>query len=411
MEPDAMTNATRRDLGRETMIECPPETALERLLEEDFESVRERETSMVEDLALAEGGPIVLFGAGALGRWTLARLRRAGVEPGAFADNDPNLWGKSVEGLQVMSAVEAAHAFGRDVPFVVTVYTGAKVRAQLRGLGLRAFPFPVLALRFPDALLPHNCVDRPSKMVGHVAAIREGMALWADEASRREYLAQVRYRLTFGEDMPPSLPPSETYFPEDLVVPSPDEVFVDCGAYDGDSVHEFLRRRGDRFAKIIALEPDPQNIARLHASLSHAPESLRRRIRAIPVAAGARRGMAQFDATGTVGSSVGSAGSIDVEVAPLDEALSGTAPTYLKMDIEGAEPDAIAGAHQLLARDEPVLAVCLYHRQEDLWQIPLQIRAINSRYHLFLRRYSDDCWEQVCYAIPRSRLRDDGLAP
>jgi hypothetical protein len=79
------------------------------------------------------------------------------------------------------------------------------------------------------------------------------------------------------------------------------------------------------------------------------------------------------------------------------------------MDIEGSEPDALAGAGRILREDEPVLAICLYHRQEDLWQIPLQIKAANSNYRMFLRRDSDDCWEQVCYAIPERRLLPGAL--
>jgi FkbM family methyltransferase len=205
--------------------------------------------------------------------------------------------------------------------------------------------------------------------------------------------------------MPLCVPASETYFPEELVVPSTDEVFVDCGAFDGDSVREFIRRRGERFNRIIALEPDPKNIARLYASLAEYPESVRRRVEAIPVAAGSKRGKARFDASGTVGSSVETGGGIEVDIATLDETLEGRAPSYIKMDIEGSEPDAIAGATRILRNDAPVLAVCLYHRLEDLWQIPLQIRAANPDYRLFLRRYSDDCWEQVVYAIPHDRLQ------
>jgi FkbM family methyltransferase len=382
---------------------------LEELLAEDFGSIEARERSMVDSLALPDGGPFVLFGAGAWGRSTLAGLRRQGIEPSAFADNNRALWGTLVDGVRVMSAVDAAGALGKDVPFIVTVYTGEKVRSQLRTMGLRAFAFPILALRFPRAILPHNCIDRPSKMCKHEAAIREGLSIWADDASRREFVAQVRYRLTFGEGLPQCLPPSETYFPEDLVTRSPDEVFVDCGAYDGDSVREFLHRRGDTFGEIIALEPDPKNIARLHSSLSHYPESVRKRVEAIPVAAGSRSGRARFDAIGTVGSSVGSDGGIEVDIATLDQTLEGRRSSYIKMDIEGSEPEAIAGATRILQTDEPVLAVCLYHRQEDLWNIPLQIRAANPRYKLFLRRYSDDCWEEVVYAIPQHRLRPGAM--
>jgi FkbM family methyltransferase len=374
------------------------------LLAEGIESIEARGRALVDGLALADNGPFVLFGAGALGRWTLAKLRTSGVEPCGFVDNNQRLWGKDVDGLRVLSVADAVREFGRDVPFIVTVYNSTAVRRQLGDKGHRAFAFPVLALRFPKALLPHCCVDRPARMVGQTAAIREGLFVWADEASRREYVAQVRYRLTF-DDVPPGIPASETYFPEELVVPSPEEVFVDCGAYDGDSVREFLRRRGETFGRVIALEPDPANIDRLQASLSGYPATVRSRVEAIAVAAGSQRGKMRFDATGTVTSAIGSAGTLEVDVAPLDDVLRGRSPSYIKMDIEGSEPEALAGAHRILQEDEPVLAICLYHRQEDLWQLPLQIRAINPRYDLFLRRYSDDCWEQICYAIPPARLR------
>jgi FkbM family methyltransferase len=386
------------------MNEMSIEAQLDDLIAESHDSVVRRERAMVEELALADGDPFVLFGAGAWGRLTLSGLRKAGVEPAVFVDNNPTKWGMEVDGLGVLSLTDAADRFGKRVPFVVTVYTGDKVRRQVRETGLRAVPFPVLALRFPSILMPHNCVDFPHKMVGHAARIREGLSLWADEASRREYVAQVRYRLSFDDRVPPCLPPAETYFPDDLIVPADDEVFVDCGAYDGDSVRDFLRRRGNKFSRIIALEPDPQNIARLKASIASLADNLREKVEVVAVAAGSRHGTVHFDATGTVGSAVGEGGTLEVSTAPLDDVLREYHPSYIKMDIEGAEPDALAGAREVILRDLPVLAVCLYHRQEDLWQIPLQIRQITDRYHFFLRRYSDDCWEQVCYAIPRNRL-------
>jgi hypothetical protein len=74
------------------------------------------------------------------------------------------------------------------------------------------------------------------------------------------------------------------------------------------------------------------------------------------------------------------------------------------MDVEGAEPEALAGARETIRQHAPVLAICLYHRQSDLWEIPLQVREMTDRYSFYLRRYSDDCWEQVLYAIPKERV-------
>ena len=94
-----------------------------------------------------------------------------------------------------------------------------------------------------------------------------------------------------------------------------------------------------------------------------------------------------------------------MEVAPLDELLEGWPPTYMKFDVEGAEHDALVGGANTIRENKPVLAVCLYHRPEDLWDLPLLIRSIQPEYALFVRRHSDERWETVCYAIPTHRMQ------
>jgi hypothetical protein len=80
------------------------------------------------------------------------------------------------------------------------------------------------------------------------------------------------------------------------------------------------------------------------------------------------------------------------------------------MDIEGAEPDALAGAGGLVARHRPVLAVCVYHVQNHLWRLPLQMRALADDYRYYLRPYNEEGWDLVCYGVPAERLRPAGGA-
>src|SRR5208282_2507626 len=144
---------------------------------------------------------LVLFGAGGLGRKTLAGLRNAGVEPLAFADNNPALWNKQVDGLPVLPVPEAARRHGREAAFIVTIWKGeatdrmAQRKQQLLDLDCTTVvSFGPLFWKYADVFLPHYAFDLPHKVYEEVEHVKQACALWDDEASRREYLAQVRWR-------------------------------------------------------------------------------------------------------------------------------------------------------------------------------------------------------------------------
>ena len=90
-----------------------------------------------------------------------------------------------------------------------------------------------------------------------------------------------------------------------------------------------------------------------------------------------------------------------VQCKRIDDAFSTAAPTYLKFDIEGAELDGLEGAQETIARCKPKLAVCIYHRPEDMWQIVLFLRERFSFYDFYVRTHQYDGLEFVLYAIPR----------
>jgi len=93
-----------------------------------------------------------------------------------------------------------------------------------------------------------------------------------------------------------------------------------------------------------------------------------------------------------------------IECRRLDDILDGPPPTFIKMDIEGAEPEAIRGATKTIRKARPIMAVCAYHKCDHLWTIPALLKDALPDYHIFLRRYAEECWELVYYAIPPERL-------
>jgi hypothetical protein len=77
------------------------------------------------------------------------------------------------------------------------------------------------------------------------------------------------------------------------------------------------------------------------------------------------------------------------------------------MDIEGAEFDALRGGQKVIQRDRPVLAICVYHAQNDIWRIPLFAHEMLPEHKLFLRAYEGDGFQTVMYAVPPERVRQD----
>jgi FkbM family methyltransferase len=352
---------------------------------------------------------LVLFGAGNMGHRVLARLRQDGIEPLAFADNRQALWGTRLDGLTVLPPNEAARRHGREAAVVVTIYNNGhsfpQTRRQLSELGCAKVVSVVpLRWKYHETFLPYFRDDLPHKVLPQAARIRRAFGLWADQPSRREFVAQVAWRLNADFDLLAPPLPGPQYFPQNLFSLGDDVFFVDAGAYTGDTVQTFLAAQGDAFRGILALEPDPANFRSLCAYLASLPPNVRSRIEARPLAVGGQPGRLRFNAGAGTSAAFDHSGSIEVESVRLDDLLRDRHPTYIKMDIEGAELAAIQGCGRLLREDRPVLAVCVYHAQDHLWSIPLAIADRTERYQLFLRPHMPECWDTVCYAVPIGQL-------
>lgn len=392
----------------ETEVTAGIAAELDRILAEPVDQVRERERTAFDVELAACGGRIVLFGAGNLGRKAVVCLRGTGIEPQAFADNGQSKWGTKVEGVPVMSPKEAAEKYGQSALFVVTIWSEghfySDTKAMLERAGCaRVLPSAFLRWKFADRLLPDYCNDLPHKLYEQAADVRRAGDLWADELSRQEYLNHMRWR-ALGDLGALGRPvKEESYFLDSLYRIADGEVFVDCGAYNGITAQEVIRRN-PAFGQILAIEADPGNFGRLSQWLSTLDPMMTTRIKPFRVAVGATRGRLRFRASGDLIAHISEDGDVVVECEPLDELLEHEAPTFIKMDIEGAEMDALAGARRVIQQHRPILSICVYHRQDDLWRVPLFVHSLVEDYRFYLRPHDVDGWQLVCYAVPKHRM-------
>jgi FkbM family methyltransferase len=382
---------------------------LEELLSEGVEQARLREASTFDELAGPHQTELVLFGAGNLGRFALAGLRKAGIEPLCFVDSDRARWGQEVDGLTVIGPEEGAKLHGDSAAFVVTIWRGegaarmATRVAQLRQLGCKTVvPFLPLFWKFPQSLLPNYLHDLPHRVCLQSDRVRRAYQLMADDESRREYLVQLRYRLLGDFGCLPDPVPGPMYFREELFSLGKDETLVDCGAFDGDTLGLFLEKTGNSFNRAIAFEPDPLNYTKLLDRVGLMPSGVRERVKLYQAATGEINERVLMEVGSGVASQVGK-GDHEVESLALDAVLQDVPVSFIKMDIEGSELATLRGAKDLIRQNTPILAISAYHLQDHLWNIPLFIHELNPDYSLHLRPHMLEGWDLVCYAVPGNR--------
>jgi len=311
------------------------------LLAEPVASAEIREKAEFAMQLEDSGGKVILYGAGSLGRKAAVALRNQGIEPIAFIDNDVQLHGRTVERILVLSPDTAAEHWRNSALFVVTTFLPncGGVQARLKELDLLGCKFTStflqLGWRF-DGVLPHFAADRPSRFLSNSGQLIQVASLWKDACSRETFRQTLLWR-TRACFCGGGTPAPDQYFPKDILLPNPQEIFLDGGAFNGDT----LRAAPWRFSSAIAVEPDPINAANLRAACAHIADVQE-------VLLGNRSGLARFDGRGNMASSRSDSGSLEIKVTMLDNLVKKQVPTFIKLDVEGDELAALQGASQIL---------------------------------------------------------------
>jgi FkbM family methyltransferase len=158
------------------------------------------------------------------------------------------------------------------------------------------------------------------------------------------------------------------------------EHFVDLGAYNGDTVREFLKATGEKYSHITAFEPDSRNYKKLALFCENYPNTTCHNI-----GAHSHKDTLIFADRGGRNSSLFKEGrQIETQVNSVDNLCEN--PTVIKFDVEGAESLAITGCEKSIKQYKPKLLISAYHRNEDIFSLPLKVLSIRNDYKIYLRR-------------------------
>jgi FkbM family methyltransferase len=379
-----------------------PRKRLKALLSEPLDQARVRAVDAWP--ALSKGKKLVLFGAGQLGRSSLRKLIELEYEVVAFCDNNPALWGRTVQGVEILSPATAAERYSETLPFVVSIWRAEgthrflDTREQLKALGIESVVhLGVVFWHHPETFLPYFAMDLPHKVLESADSILKAFDLFQEPESQQEFVAQIAWRLSLDfECLRPPCPDPEYFIPS-IFPPIPGEGLVDGGAFDGDSFSHFAAYSPQRGPAWL-FEPDPGNFEALNTRLAALGGPADSDVQAFNQALGRGAGWLDFEANGTASARVSSKGGVRVPVVALDDVLPIDAKALLKLDIEGAEREALEGAQNWIRNTGPRAAICVYHCQDHLWRIPLLLHELRPDYRMVLRCHSTEIFNTICYA-------------
>lgn len=235
-----------------------------------------------------------------------------------------------------------------------------------------------------------------------ITALENTEDLLADEQSKAIFRSVMEYRLTGDVTKLPGPDLVNPYHPADLPAWPVPLRFIDCGAFDGDTINDFLKNKIGIQA-VAAFEPDLNNYAKLsHFVSDHKKELPEANL--FPCGVYSSTKQLAFETGQGMASNISNTGDTVIQCVALDDAIPTFAPNLIKMDIEGAEYDALLGARKLITTHTPGIAVSLYHRPEHLWQLPMLIENMApGKYSLHMRSHAMNDFELVLYAIPREQ--------
>jgi len=362
---------------------------------------------------------IVIYGAGSSGIAFLYQLKRIGIEVSYFADGNKEKCGTECEGIKIISPDQIIPKVGEDALVIVCINTDGKrycksfdealrigghhgVYDTLRACGCKNI-IDYTFFRRCHKLFSEEKYNAPScsdvhLMEEHEEDIAMVYDMMEDDMSREVFQKIVEFRLLNDSLDVPTMEQEKQYFEYEFYKKNSNEIFVDCGAFNGGSLKVFLNENNNQFTRYYGLEPDAFNFERLKMSVSSLDPEIREKINCVQAGAWYDDSGVNLYALNGPGSFIADIGNEKIDTITIDKMLDGDAATYIKMNIEGSEKEALAGAEKTIQNYKPKLAIAGYHKTDDLWKIPIIMKQFRKDYKIYLRSYMNHI-SFVYYAV------------
>jgi len=350
---------------------------------------------LIDNLRLQK--KIVIYGAGNWGRWLLRVLKSYSVNIYAFLDLKAGMIGK-VEGIPVFKpdCTDFLRQENEDIYILIAAnYMHHKnIKQNLYELGYKNVNL-VKCVWYAGVLNFERDLD---SFINKTKDFLDCAKILEDEKSFRIYEDAISSYVTAECIMSAEAETHNQYFPADIPFKKGYSKFIDCGAFTGDTITQLQKVKG-KVDTVIAFESDVQNFKALAEMIRQNKGSIAENVLLYPCGVWSSLEQLKFNSGQGSGSVLAEDGTSVIQCVALDDVLSKFIPTFIKMDIEGAEHEALLGTKNIIKNHRPDLAISVYHSIIDFCRIPLLIDSWNLGYKFYLRCHENFNQEIVMYAI------------
>lgn len=332
--------------------------------------------------------PVVLYGMGDGADKVLAAFERYGIRAEAVMASDGFVRGQSFHGFVVkkLSDLEAEYGdftvalcFASQLPDVMDTIKYVASRHRLVVPPVPAFG----TVLFDEAFTAAN-----------TELIQSAYEIFADDLSRRVFENVLMFYHTGDIALLDPITTDKDEAFDNILMLGSDEVYLDLGAYNGDTIEEFLQYTGGDYKKIIALEPNAKNFKKLQANCSQLKNT-----ELLQLGAWSEKTTLIFNNKAGRNSAVAENG-VETRVEAVDNIPCGNAATYIKADVEGADYETLLGMRKTIKSCKPKLNFAAYHRFEDIFRLPLFTHKLNPDYKIYLRHHPYiPAWDTNLYCV------------
>lgn len=344
---------------------------------------------------------VCVFGIGAISYPIISSLRNfTDIKIDFLSDNDQTKWGKTFHNNLKCISPKELEKYKDDIAILITTQHYKKIYQQLITNGFKKI-FAITEYRLLN--------DAYFKNTKNLLTIKDKMlaatGILADERSKEIMFTLVKNWFDFDVDAAgyEGIFTNDQYYPTDIIQLSGREAFVDVGAYNGDTALDFIKKTNNQFDSIFAFELDKKNFKEMESAVDKLAAPVKSKIKLYNFGLLDEEKEVFYETGGSGMQStfinVINAASDCGKTVRLNNILKNEKVTFIKMDIEGSEVKALSGAEEIIKKQKPKLAICVYHKPEHLWEVPLYIKKIVPEYKIYIRHHTPLEYETVCYAV------------